>query len=277
MDLIVADFGSAARYISEDNKVLEFDSSVIIGSREYNAPEINMNKCYYGDKADIFSAAVCLFVMVVGNIPFRMASYSDPYFKLLTKKDKKDYWAIYSSIPISFEFKGIFHLLTSDFFIKLTEQNVEKRLTLAEARNHSWMKGKMLDSVELAEEMKDRLQIFEDLYHRQMELCKKELEERKEKHEWELLHKDKGEQVKFTDPVIQRLITECAELNLVIEKQRRLKESQEKLSDDQVNSMSDDSRGECSELKVEKGEEVRLDVEVEESIYEFQRVCRTDN
>jgi len=154
---------------------------------------------------------------------------------------------------------------------------VEKRLTLAEARNHPWMKGKMLDSLELAEEMKDRLQIFEDLYRKQMEICKKELEERKEKHEWELIYKDKGEQMKFIDPVIQRLITECAELNLVIEKQRRVKESQEKLSDDQVNSISDDAQDECSELKVEEGEKVRLDVEVEESIYEFQRSRRTDN
>ena len=116
MDLIIADFGSAARFISEENKILEFDSSIIIGSREYNAPEINMNKCYYGDKADIFSAAVCLFVMVVGNIPFRIASYSDPYFKLLTKKDKKDYWTIYSSVSTSSEFKGSFSLHSFRFF-----------------------------------------------------------------------------------------------------------------------------------------------------------------
>lgn len=109
MNLIIADFGSAARFISEDNKVIEFDSSITVGSLEYNAPEINMEKSYCGDKADIFSAAICLFVMVVGNIPFRIASNSDPYFRLLAKQDKADYWAIYSSIPISFEFKGTYH------------------------------------------------------------------------------------------------------------------------------------------------------------------------
>lgn len=108
MELVIADFGSAARYLSEENKASEFDSSIIVGSQEYNAPEINMDKHYCGDKADIFSAAVCLFVMVVGNIPFRIASSSDPYFKLLSKKDKSDYWAIYSSVPISAEFKGTF-------------------------------------------------------------------------------------------------------------------------------------------------------------------------
>lgn len=107
MNLVIADFGCAARYTLEENKAAEFDSSVIVGSQEYNAPEINMDKRYCGDKADIFSAAVCLFVMVMGNVPFRMASNSDPYFKLLSKKDKTEYWNIYSAVPISSEFKGI--------------------------------------------------------------------------------------------------------------------------------------------------------------------------
>ena len=88
MNLMIADFGSAARYRTKENKTTEFDSSIIVGSQEYNAPEINMDKHYCGDKADLFSAAVCLFLMVMGSIPFRIASSCDPYFKLLSKKDK---------------------------------------------------------------------------------------------------------------------------------------------------------------------------------------------
>ena len=108
LNLVIADFGSAARYKNEENKTTEFDSTIIVGSQEYNAPEINMEKSYRGEKADIFSSAVCLFVMVLGNTPFRIASNCDPYFKELSRKDKSGYWVIYSSVPVSPEFKGIF-------------------------------------------------------------------------------------------------------------------------------------------------------------------------
>lgn len=106
LNLVIADFGSAARYWDKESKATEFDSTIIVGSQEYNAPEINMDKHYQGDKADLFSAAVCLFMMVIGNSPFRMASNYDPYFKLLSKKDKSSYWSIYNSVPTSPEFKG---------------------------------------------------------------------------------------------------------------------------------------------------------------------------
>ncbi len=107
LNLLIADFGSAARYRTEENKPVEFDSATIVGSQEYNAPEINMDKFYHGDRADLFSCGVCLFVMVVGTIPFRIASSCDPYFKLLAKKDKSHYWAIYETVSLSPEFKGI--------------------------------------------------------------------------------------------------------------------------------------------------------------------------
>ena len=134
------------------------------------------------------------------------------------------------------------------------------------------MKGKILDPSELAEEMRDRLQIFEKLYSRQMEACRKVMEESKEKYEWDNIQKvSQPEVMKIQDPSIVRLAEECAELNTFIEKQRSSKENQEKLSDDQVNSNSDDS----VEGKIE-GEEnmekVRSDSEaVEESIYEMAK------
>ncbi len=123
LNLVIADFGSAARYLSEETKAVEFDSAFIVGSQEYNAPEINMEKTYRGDKADLFSSAVCLFVMVVGNIPFRIASSSDPYFKLLSKKNKASYWSIYSSVPVSAEFKGRFFLFRNPFFRSVWKAN----------------------------------------------------------------------------------------------------------------------------------------------------------
>jgi serine/threonine protein kinase len=106
-NLVIADFGSAAVCKTSSGGSIEFDSSVIVGSQEYNAPEINMDKNYYGEKADLFSAGVCLFIMVVGCPPFRMAGSFDPYFVMLSEKKFAAYWSIFSSAKASEEFKGI--------------------------------------------------------------------------------------------------------------------------------------------------------------------------
>ena len=105
--LVIADFGSAAKCRTEDNKEIEFDSAIVVGSQEYNAPEINMEKLYLGEKADLFSAGICLFLMVMGCAPFREDSFRDPYFHQLSKKEKSAYWAIYGETKVSDEFKGI--------------------------------------------------------------------------------------------------------------------------------------------------------------------------
>lgn len=106
LELRIADFGSAAKCRNEAKMAIQFDSAIAVGSQEYNAPEINMDKLYLGEKADVFSLSVCLFLMVMGCAPFREATNKDAYFKLLSKKDKTAYWAIYKSTPISPEFKS---------------------------------------------------------------------------------------------------------------------------------------------------------------------------
>lgn len=84
LSVVIADFGSAAICKSVSNKPIEFDSSIIVGSKEYNSPELNMEKNYFGEKADIFSAGVCLFLLVVGNPPFRIANTYDPHYTRLS-------------------------------------------------------------------------------------------------------------------------------------------------------------------------------------------------
>lgn len=107
LKISLADFGSAAICKNPMNKNIDFDSAISVGSQEYNAPEMNMEKVYNGESADIFSAGVCLFVLVMGSCPFRIANIYDPYFNRLTKKDKSEYWKIFSSsAKVSEEFMG---------------------------------------------------------------------------------------------------------------------------------------------------------------------------
>ena len=96
-ELIIADFGSAARCRTETHKPIEFDSTIVVGSQQYNAPEISIEKTYFGEKADIFSAGVCLFFFLVGGPPFREATFRDPYFEMLNQKDKTPFWTMFSN------------------------------------------------------------------------------------------------------------------------------------------------------------------------------------
>jgi len=94
--------------------VVERNTSV--GSDQYNAPELvtmddaqaqgmaceqtDAGKVLYdGVKADIFAAAVTLFLMIMKFSPFRRAQFKDPYFKRLQHSDKKHFWKIFSSLP----------------------------------------------------------------------------------------------------------------------------------------------------------------------------------
>ena len=65
---------------------------------------------YDGVKADVFSAAVTLFLLISKFQPFRRAHSNDPYYKRLAFKGKKYFWKIYSKMQTSQSFKDIFEL-----------------------------------------------------------------------------------------------------------------------------------------------------------------------
>ena len=136
-----------------------------------------------------------------------------------------------------------------DLFEKLTERDVEKRLTLSEVLEHPWTKGKMYTSAEFAAEMKDRIQLYANI-------CKKELEESKTMSKWTMA-KFQMSQIevvlpyKLGDPLVQGFMAECTEINAHLEKLKSVKTaeiSQEKLSDDQVNSNSEENSDDNEEL-----------------------------
>jgi serine/threonine protein kinase len=82
-------------------------------------------------KADVFSAAATLFMMVMRCPPFRKAHMKDPYFKRLCAPDRKSFWNIFKGIPSSPEFK--------DLFEKLTRREPEERLNLNHILAHHWL------------------------------------------------------------------------------------------------------------------------------------------
>lgn len=173
--LVIADFGCAAKIRMEMGMSLPFDSAIPVGSIKYNAPEISSEKIYYGEKADIFAAGVCLFVMLLGHPPFNEASHRDPYFRRLERKNKEDYWKVYESLNIPPLFK--------DLFEKLTESNFSKRIELRDIYTHPWMAGRIYTHEEVKAAMHDRLHSYVKLCFRKareaMKTRKRELQKTK--------------------------------------------------------------------------------------------------
>jgi serine/threonine protein kinase len=58
------------------------------GTPAYIAPEILKNRGYKGFKVDMWSAGVCLYVMLVGTVPFRASKMSQLHDMI--KKGKFD-------------------------------------------------------------------------------------------------------------------------------------------------------------------------------------------
>ena len=136
---------------------------------------------------------------------------------------------------------------------------MSKRLDLAEVKAHAWMKGGIYEQAELAEAMRDRLELHTKIRNREMQ-------EKMGKHKWdhkygmlqlmppqmEMLVFEKAMQA---DALYSRYMAECADINNRLEKQKLIQaESKfsgppESLSDDQVNS------GSASEDSFKEGEE----------------------
>lgn len=230
LKLVIADFGCAAVCRTETSKLIEFDSSQIVGSLEYNPPEYNMDKTYTGEKFDIFGLGVWCFLMIVGYQPFRKASSEDDYFKMFVK-DKMTFWTIYNAVQVSPEFK--------DFFEKLCEPNAEKRLSLVDIKSHPWVTGPVYSDNELADVMKDRIDLL-------CNMSKREIQEKFENHKYQSFKSMSHMQMEsgYHEKLVCHYLSEMESINDILVKKRleiaEEAQQQHSSSDDQANSLSDD-------------------------------------
>jgi hypothetical protein len=71
------------------------------------APEIKEGRTYDGRKADIFSAAVVLFILVRGIFPFKEARKEEFFYNFLVEKNYQDYWLKVESTYLSADCKDL--------------------------------------------------------------------------------------------------------------------------------------------------------------------------
>lgn len=134
----------------------------ILGTPEYEAPELALERVYDGPKVDVFAAGVSLFNMFTGKPPFKVANYKKPkeypFYNLIAtrnnnywKEFSEKYWCIKNP-----DEKGLFTKEFKSLIFGILEPNPDKRLTIDEIRKHAWMKGPTATPEEMEREFRKR-------------------------------------------------------------------------------------------------------------------------
>lgn len=149
-NLKLADFG----FSSHQSKNETFK-----GSGEYMAPEILLGNPYFGQAVDLFAAGVLLFTLVLANPPFIKATSKDAYYKTIAANRYDMFWkiqqkALGTEAAVSESFKDLINFM-------LAFDPIE-RPSLAEIRQHEWMKGPVATKDQVLEEFKKRKEIIDE-------------------------------------------------------------------------------------------------------------------
>lgn len=138
----------------------------ILGTRPYQAPEINEGKPYKGELVDVFATAVVMFILVLGSFPFSLGDKQEYYYKMIYNREWSKYWDALltkkgNTSKISEEFK--------DLMEKLLDYNYNKRLTIKEIKEHPWYTADVPSYEEVFLEMKRRKDVTDDLKRKEDE------------------------------------------------------------------------------------------------------------
>ena len=123
-NLKLADFGFATK---------EDVSYTRKGTFGYMAPEVLAYEPYRGEEADIFSAAIVLFILVTQHPPFIRADAADRYYKKIWEGKWDQFWDVHADLILSESF--------IDLFSKMVSPDPKNRLSIAEIKAHEWYTG----------------------------------------------------------------------------------------------------------------------------------------
>jgi len=102
------------------------------GTLGYMPPEQLAKKSYSGKAADLFSAAVVLFMMVTQCQPFEEARVTDKYYRFLAGNKSEMYWNIFDKVTVLSD--DLKDLLTG-----MLQLDPTARFTLDELLAHPWV------------------------------------------------------------------------------------------------------------------------------------------
>lgn len=142
-ELKLIDFGHSRKNNPESGMI-----SAVVGTPNYQAPEISRGAPFSGRMVDVFSLGIILFAMHFGYFPFRVCNRTDPKYLLIIREDYETFWQVVANenankvpkIEISEELK---QLITGMIIYA-----PEGRLTIGEISFHPWLTNTEACSVE---------------------------------------------------------------------------------------------------------------------------------
>ena len=118
---IVSDLGLATRY---EQRV---SLSTVCGSPHYASPEVIMGQPYSGERVDVWSLGVLLYVMVTGRLPFSGSTQEELYANIAN---------VWYSFPVDLEVSAE----CKDLIEKTLVHDPQQRIALAEMKEHPFVK-----------------------------------------------------------------------------------------------------------------------------------------
>jgi Serine/threonine protein kinase len=145
-------------------KIADFDMSYMKGDKEirssgtkyYRAPELKAGTCIIPEAADIFSAAIVLFLMKSGGtLPQNENNiYQGMNLYDLLQSCPKDFWAFHNDLKKQNDY---YQEDFMELFTWMTRENPCDRPTISQIKEASWYNGEVYDDRELETLMKELL------------------------------------------------------------------------------------------------------------------------
>ena len=146
-NLKLADFGFATT---------ERTSTSRKGTFGYISPQVITNKMYNWMEADLFSAAVLLFIMATQHPPFLRAEQTDKYYKKIWNGNWESFWEWHSDENLS---ENLVDLITKMFSVEPSD-----RLTIREIMSHPWYTGPVPTHSEIFKRFTKRKQALDEWF-----------------------------------------------------------------------------------------------------------------
>lgn len=151
-NLKIADFGLSTTVESSYGGGVMYTR---VGTERYMPPEMLEKNAYIGIWADLFSAGVILFVLVMGMMPTHKSAESNDYlYRYFRKKEYEEYWTIVANIlnlDLGTISEDYFHLVTT-----MIKYDFQRRFTIDEIKEHPWYNGPVATQEEVRKELESR-------------------------------------------------------------------------------------------------------------------------
>lgn len=139
-------------------KLIDFDSAYVVGdehirsrgTKHYRAKEVKENRVSNPAAADIYSAAVCLFVLTAGCLPFLEDDLVEGVnlYQLAQKKSTL-FWDMHKKLLGDVQFSSDF----KNFFLSMIREDPSERITMDQIKRNVWYRGPTYTEKELSKKM----------------------------------------------------------------------------------------------------------------------------